>query len=87
MKSYQNQKKSLNYKMTKEEHLKKIQEKHLEFLKTEEQLKHIVEELKKLEMEYWAKHSEYTDKEISFMEKLDRIEKELKDLIIDSMLV
>ena len=73
--------------MTKEEHLKKIQEKHLEFLKTEEELKCKVEELKKLETEYWAKHNEGTNEEISLLDKLDAIEKELRSLIIDSMLV
>lgn len=86
MKCYQNQKKSLSYKMTKEEHLKKIQEKYLEFLKTEKDLKCKVEELNKLETEYWAKHEKGTNEEVSLLEKLDVLEKELKDLITESLL-
>jgi hypothetical protein len=73
--------------MTKEEHLKRIQEKHFEFLSVEKDLKQKVEELKKLETEYWAKHGEYTEEEVRLLNRLDEIEKELKDLIVDSMLV
>ncbi len=86
MKYCQTRKKSMSDQMTKEEHLKRIQEKHFEFLSVEKDLKQKVEELKKLETEYWAKHGEYTEEEVRLLSRLDEIEKELKEVVENNFL-
>jgi len=70
---------------TKEKYLELIQNKQLEILEAEKELKEKSEALEKQEKVFYAIQGESLGQQTDLMNLLDRLDKELKNLIIDSM--
>lgn len=70
---------------TKEQYLELIQNKQLEILEAEKELKEKSEALENQEKIFYAIQSESLGQQADLMNLLDRLDEELKNLIIDSM--